>query len=501
MSAPQEHRDSASLGKKALRGGTFLAVATVIERLARLGRNMLLARIIVPDQFGLMALTMSVLAVLGAITEVGVSHAVVQNKRGDTPEFLNVAWWFGVVRGVVVGILAILLAGPVARLYDEPELGKLLLVAPVVILFTGLTSPKVFALQRKFQFKATLWTNQGAALLGTMLTIVLGFLLQNVWALMWGAVFEFFCRFVLSFILCPIRIRFRLDRVSVRDLLKFTRGMAGLSILTMLVIQADTAVLGMVVSAHQLGLYAFAIALAGFPLGVFTSVIEPLIVPVLSQAQDDFEALRRRVLALSRLVWLFGLPLMATLSIVAEPLLRLLYGPPFGEAAHAFALYCAFVMVYMNSIVSFFVYVAIGKPELQRRFTLVRALLVVLLLYPLSVLLGIEGAALALLIAMVGSMAVQLFNLRRVIGLGVVSFLATIRAGAGAAACVSVPALLIVTLTHLPDWAKVLTCAAFGGACWALLLLRERRVLASLRQGSLRSPSEGRVGTPHSDLR
>src|SRR5699024_5606174 len=162
---------------------------TVAERLARLGRNMLLARVIAPDQFGIMAITLAVIALFEAITEVGVAQAVIQNKRGDTPEFLNVAWWFGVARGVVVGLQAAPLTAPIANFYEEPDLTPLLMVAPLTVVFTGLTSPRVYALQRKFKFKATLFTFQGAGLIGTAFTIALGFILQNVWALLWGAVF------------------------------------------------------------------------------------------------------------------------------------------------------------------------------------------------------------------------------------------------------------------------------------------------------------------------
>lgn len=76
-----------------------MAAGTLVERLVRLGRNMILARLIAPDQFGLMAIVLAVIGLFEALTEVGVAQAVIQNKKGDTPEFLNLAWWFGVARG------------------------------------------------------------------------------------------------------------------------------------------------------------------------------------------------------------------------------------------------------------------------------------------------------------------------------------------------------------------------------------------------------------------
>lgn len=491
MSTEQPRVEPGALGSKAVRGGQILAAGTVVERLARLGRNMLLARIIVPDDFALMAITLAVIAVFGAITEMGVAQAVIQNKRGHTPEFLNVAWWFGVVRGVLVGVMAALLAGPIASFYEEPLLRQLLMVAPLTIVFTSLASPRIYALQRQFRFGATLWTTQGAGVLGTVATIVLGLILQNVWALVLGAIFEAFARFVLSFILCPIRPRFQLEEESRRDLLKFTMGMLGLPLLTLLILQADVFVLGKVVSAEQLGYYALAIALAGFPLSIFSKVVQPLVVPTLATFQEDYPRMQTAVLGLSRLVWLFGLPLTTVMGIAAAPLLSLVYGAAYAQAAWAFALYSLFCIIYMASMVSFSVYLAIGRPELQRRFTIVRAVVVLAGLYPMSVALGTAGAALMLVLGMVVAMVVQLFNLRRVIGLRIGPYLGTMRLGLGISALVAVPCALVVFLAPTPGWADALVCAVLGGIAWGLLFLRERRTLKALRAAAAGLPGTG----------
>lgn len=480
---------SGAVGSRALGGGRTLALGTVVERLARLGRNMVLARIIAPDQFGIMSLTLATIAVFEAITEVGVKQAVIQNKRGDTPEFMNVAWWFSVVRGVLVAGLAVLLAGPIAGFYGEPELRTLLLVAPLTVLLTGLTSPRIYALQRQFRFGATMWSVQGAGLLGTLFTIVLGLYLQNVWALLWGAIFEAFARFVLSFLLAPMRPRFTLDRESLRDLVKFSKGMAGLALLTLLVMQGDALVLGRLATAEQLGLYTLAIALAAFPLSLFSKVVQPLLVPIFASQQDDHGELRASVLQLARLVWLFGLPMATVMGFAAPHLLVLLYGrSEFTSVAPAFALYTVFTVAYMSSMVTFSVYLAIARPELQRRFTVVRALLVLVLLYPLIILMGGTGAALALLLSMVGAMAVQLSNLRRIIELPIGSYLRTPLAGLLAAAAAAIPCAALLFVTGIDGWVRVLLAGLIGLLTWGVLLWRERRSVALLRAGHQPKP-------------
>jgi lipopolysaccharide exporter len=465
---------TASRGR-VVRGGSALAAASAVERLVRLSRNMLLARVIAPDQFGLMAVVLAVLALFEALTEVGVAQAVIQNARGSTPAFLNVAWWFGVARGVVVAVATLVLAGPLAGFYDMPDLEPLLMVAGLSVVFTGLVSPRVYALQRELRFGATLVAFQGAAMLATLATLALGLWMQNVWALLWGAVLESLLRFLLSFVVAPFRPGLHWDRESRRDLFRFTRGMAGLSLLTFLVMQADTFVLAKVVTVEELGVYAMAIALAAVPLTIFSKAVQPLVVPVLARLQADPVEMRRAVLHMSRLVWLFGLPLVAVLASAAEPLLVLVYGrEEFGRAAAAFAVYSLFVVVYMASMVTFSVYLALGRPELQRRFTVVRAGLVVVMVYPLAVAFGGTGAALALLLSMVGAMAVQLTSLRRVIGLGVADYLRTVPPGVLA----GTPALLVVLTVWAsgrPDWLVVAVAAAAGAMTWVVLALLERR--------------------------
>ncbi|GAA3706810.1 hypothetical protein GCM10022204_25850 [Microlunatus aurantiacus] len=501
MNAPEQAPSGTGMDRRALRGGGLLAAGTIVERLARLGRNILLARVIAPDQFGVMAIALAVIGLFEAITELGVAQAVIQNKKGDTPAFLNVAWWFGVVRGLALVMIALPLAPLLATFYDIPELNDLLLAAPLTMLFTGLTSPRIYALQRQFKFGATLWTTQGAGVLATIFTVIVGYQLQNAWALMLGVIFEAFLRCVLSFVFVPIKPSFKLDPEARRDLFKFTKGMAGLPLLTFMILQADTFVLGRVSTTALLGLYSMATALANFPLMLFSKVVQPLVVPIFTTVQDVRPTLQIRVGQLSRLVWMFGLPMATIMAIFSEPLLVLTYGrPDFSEVALAFSIYAFFVVVYMASMVSFSVYLAIGKPERQRLVTIVRAVLVLATIYPLSVRWGPTGAALSLLLALVLAMAVQLFILRRVIGLPIHTYLATMRNGIIAAFVAAIPSLAVQRFLDLPNFAAVGSAAAIGLAAWGVCILLERRELRQLRRAGATYDAAAPPGPTQNDL-
>lgn len=470
------------MGRSILRGGSVLAAGTLVERLARFGRNMVLTRIIAPDQFGLMAIVLATIALFEAITEVGVSQAVIQNRRGKLPEFLNVAWWINTVRGLAIFVIAAPLSPLIADFYSEPTLAPILVVAFSSMVFAGMTSPKVYALQRQFRFGESVAITQGAGLLGTGLTLVLGMVWQNVWALVIGTVFEAFVRFVLSFVLCPIRPSLRIDKQSRRELFAFTKGMMGLAFMTFLVSQADIFVLGRVASTQVLGLYSMAVTLAMFPQSLFAKIVQPLVVPILTAFQDSIEQMRAAYLRLERLVWLFGLPMAATMTVAAEPLLTVVYGLPYAAVAVPFGVIAFYSVVYMASMVSFSVYLAMARPELQRSFTLLRALLLVASIYPLSVTFGPVGAASSVLGALVLAMLLQVRNLKRVIGLGFVEYLGTLRAGVLAGLVVGALVWLI-GLLGVPVLARAALSALPLLGAWSLLALRERAGFRALRSG------------------
>lgn len=460
----------------------MLAAGTLVERLARFGRNMVLTRIIAPDQFGLMAIVLATIALFEAITEVGVSQAVIQNRRGKLPEFLNVAWWINTVRGLAIFVIAAPLSPLIADFYSEPMLAPILVVAFSSMVFAGMTSPKVYALQRQFRFGESVAITQGAGLLGTGLTLVLGMVWQNVWALVIGTVFEAFVRFVLSFVLCPIRPSLRIDKQSRRELFAFTKGMMGLAFMTFLVSQADIFVLGRVASTQVLGLYSMAVTLAMFPQSLFAKIVQPLVVPILTAFQDSIEQMRAAYLRLERLVWLFGLPMAATMTVAAKPLLTVVYGLPYAAVAVPFGVIAFYSVVYMASMVSFSVYLAMARPELQRSFTLLRALLLVASIYPLSVTFGPVGAASSVLGALVLAMLLQVRNLKRVIGLGFVEYLGTLRAGVLAGLVVGALVWLI-GLLGVPVLARAALSALPLLGAWSLLALRERAGFRALRAG------------------
>ncbi|HUW84186.1 MAG TPA: oligosaccharide flippase family protein [Phycisphaerae bacterium] len=456
------------------RSGLTLAGATVATQGARLVRNVILARLLAPDQFGLMALLLAVSSLFEAISDVGLRQSVIQNKRGDTDAFLNVAWWLGALRGVGLFLLGFMIAPWVGSFYEDASLALLLRFAFLSVLFAGLTSPKLFVLERRLRFDRYVLVFHGSQLGGTLVSLAAVVVLQNVWALLIGFVSEAVLRCIVSFIVCPVKVRLHFEGHALRELLLFARRMIGLPVLTFVIRQADVFVLGKVCTKNELGMYALALALAYMPVSLFSRIIEPLMLPVLSPLQDAPATLRRAATSMTRAILAFGMPLVVYLTVFSQPLLSVTYGKAYGEMWTAFGLLCVYLLVWTGGAVITMTYMALGRPDLHRRYAGIRAVAVAALMYPATLKYGPVGAAGTLLVAFTIAIFLQLLNLARLIDMPVRHYLASMWPGLGLAGMLAIPALVVRLCWQGSDLWKVLLGAATCATVWAITILQMR---------------------------
>ncbi len=135
-----------------------------------------------PEAFGLMALVGVFMQGLQMFSDVGIGPSIIQNKRGDDPEFLNTAWTIQVMRGCLLWLGACALAVPAAWLYRQPMLISLLPVAGLAAIIAGLTPTKQFTAQHHLTIGRLTFLEFASQVLGIATTILLAWALRSVWA-------------------------------------------------------------------------------------------------------------------------------------------------------------------------------------------------------------------------------------------------------------------------------------------------------------------------------
>jgi len=254
-----------SLRTKSINSVVALTTGTFAGRGLRLVRNMILVRLLAEELFAEMAVVLAATVAFESFSEVGVQQSVIQNKNGADPDYLNIAWWFQVVRGAGLFVIGLLVAPIIGSFYGNAEMTALLRVAFISTLFRGFVSPRTYALEKQYRFGLLMFIIQGSSILGTVTTIVLAYAMKNIWALIIGYVAETAIMCVLSHILVPFRPKFRVNRPYLSELMKFARGMFGLPFLTVITWQTDVFMLRKLLPEEQLGLLGmYAMVLRGF---------------------------------------------------------------------------------------------------------------------------------------------------------------------------------------------------------------------------------------------
>ncbi|MFQ5630348.1 MAG: oligosaccharide flippase family protein [bacterium] len=397
---------------KAAQGSVWLGGGSIAVHGMRFLRNMILVRLLAPEAFGVMAIVLAINQTFETLTEIGIQTAIIQNPNGRERTYLNGAWWLAMARSVVLYTAAFLAAPWIAQLYGNPELVPLMRIVFLGILFKGAMSSRVHVAVKEMNYRPWVIAQHGGGLFGIVATILLSLVIRNVWALVFGFVIEAIVRCLLSYLVCPFRPGLRFDKTHWQALFKYTRGIAGLPILTFIFMRADIFVIGKFFSTAELGLYSMAAAISHIPFQLVGGILAPIMMPIFSEIQGNKNKINAYILKITRITTLLGFPILMFLALYGSQVLSLVYGIEYAKVAVPFAIIFATSLLQVICVPVVTYYLAIGRPELHRFYAIVRTLLIMILIYPAVKYFGLVGAAAAGFVAMASGSLLQAIRLR-----------------------------------------------------------------------------------------
>lgn len=300
----------------------------------RFASNLVLTRLLFPEDFGLMALVTVALVGLGTFSDMGTSPAIQYNARGDDPDFLDTAWTLHVIRGVALWIATCALALPFSRFYEAPELALMLPVAGLSFLLGGFLPTRIETAQRHLAFGKVVQMELAAQIVSVAVMIALAWWTGSVWSLVLSGVVHTCAKLALVQGLMPgRRNRFRLEPEARGDLIGFGKWIFLSTVCGFVVMQGDKAILGKFLSLDSLGIYNVGYFLAGFPLLLAQAVTGRVLIPIYRDrppagSPENFRTLRKMRVALSG----GTVSLLVVMMFAGVPLVHLLYDPRFAAA-------------------------------------------------------------------------------------------------------------------------------------------------------------------------
>ncbi len=378
------HTGSAVLWQAARLGGT---------KLIFLVRTLVLALLLVPDDFGLLAISLVAVDLLMSLTNFGMVPALVQRPEADRREY-DVAWTIAVIRAVGVAAAAALAAPLVASLFAEPRATPLIAVIALRPVLEAGSSIKLAALIRALRFRSLALLDLADALVHTGVAIALAEP-AGVWALVYGSLAGRAVYVILSYGFAPHRPRLALDAVAARPLIEFGRWIFVVGVIAVAGRFALQGVISRRLGAAELGLYFLAAKLAFLPSQVAGELVSAIAFPLFVQLREDLRAAARAFRSI--LVGVFALvgPLCALLVAVAPSLASDLLGARWeGTGPLIQVLAVSTVVGLLGDMTVPFLH-GMGEPSKHVALELIQTSALILLVFVLTAQLGVLGAALA----------------------------------------------------------------------------------------------------------
>lgn len=392
-----------SLKKKTVNG----IIWSALERFSILGVNfifgLVLARLLMPSDYGVIAMLSIFMAVAQTFIDSGFSNALIR-KPDRTETDNSTAFYFNIVVGILCYILLFIAAPYIASFYDTPILKDVTRIVGLNLVFNSLAVVQQALLTANIDFKRQSKISLFSAILSGFVGIIMAYFGYGVWALVVQTVGSSFLRMILLWFTAKWRPKERFSITSFRYLFGYGSKLLASGLLDTVYNNLYTIIIGKVFSSSQLGLYSRADNLGQMPSSMATGIIQRVTFPVLSTIQNEDDRLAvnyRKMLKLSAFI-IF--PLMTGLSAIADPLIRIILTDKWSGAIIFLQIICFALMWYPIHAINLNLLQVKGRSDLFLRLEIIKKIIGVATLcitIPLGLIAMCVGRIVTSLIALV----------------------------------------------------------------------------------------------------
>jgi O-antigen/teichoic acid export membrane protein len=307
----------------------------------RLGTNIVLARLLSPELFGLMLIINTLRTGADLFSDVGIGQNLISNRNAERPTFYNTAWTLQLLRGLLLALMFSALSIPLADFYGAPVLALAIPAVSLSFVFMGAVSAGRYLLQKRMEVVKLSLFEILVALVSAIAHIAFAVVSPTIWALVWGGVVTSACLMVASFFLLrDIKHRIAFHRPSARQIISFGKWIFLSSIIYFLATNFDRLFVGKALPFAIVGVYAVARSLADVLSMLVANFSSVIIFPGVAASEEPRAQLKVRLRPLrlkSAIAFGIGICLFGA---GAEFLVQLLYDSRYQAASEMLPVLC-----------------------------------------------------------------------------------------------------------------------------------------------------------------
>jgi len=386
-----------TLKTRTVRGIGWSATSQIAQLLMQILISAILARLLTPSDFGLIAMVTVFSSFVAIFADLGLTSAIIQ-KQEISEEALSSTFWISVGLGALLTIALAASAPLIAAFYSEPRLAPIVVFLSTTLFIASFGYVQSSLLIKKMNFKALGIINLCAIGISGPIAIFLAFYGYGVWSLAWNVVLSTSLIAVFTWIYARWAPHFTFGLQHVKGLLGFGANLTGSNFLGYFQRNADNLLIGGFLGSAPLGFYNLAYNLLLFPLNNISNVIGRVMFPALSIIQHDKQMVRESYITANRYVAAVSFPLMIWVLVTAPQLIRVVFGPKWVSAI---------VLVQILAIASIeqsignnagWIFFSQGRTDMMFKLTIFTTSIIVLS-FAVGLRWGVEGVAIAYTIA------------------------------------------------------------------------------------------------------
>ncbi|MDP2637836.1 MAG: lipopolysaccharide biosynthesis protein [Candidatus Levybacteria bacterium] len=384
--------------KDTVKGVSWVGSLRLSTRIVSFLRTLILARILLPVQFGAFGVAAIVVAFLEVLTETGVNVILVQ-QRGSIEKHISSAWIVSIVRGFFVGIIIFMSASPISIFFNSNDSLILLQLISIVPVIRGFINPSVVKFQKDLQFNKEFWYRLSIFSVDAATAIILAFLTRNASSFVYGLIAGVLFEVVLSFIVVKPRPSFTFKKMFLRKIIYRGKWVTASGIFNYLFNNLGGITVGRILETTQLGIYQLGYSISILPLTEISDGFSKVTFPIYAKISDDKARLRRAFFRTIIMISLLAIPFGLILVLFSEQIVKILLGDKWLGLIPLLKILGIFGVIRAITGFPATLFLAAGKQEYVSIVTFVSFLGLAFSIIPLVSIYGIVGAGISSLIA------------------------------------------------------------------------------------------------------
>lgn len=355
-----------SLGKKMFSGMMWSAVDRLGMQVVQFVLNLILARLLTPDDYGTVGILLVFIAISRVFIESGIPTALIQKKDRKQVD-ISTSFVFNTAVSLFCYILLFFAAPYIADFYEVELLTILLRIIALSLVVNALYIIPSTLLTIDLDFKSLAKINFTATLLSGLLAIWLAYEGYGVWALAWQTLSRSVLNLLLMWYFTKWKISVQFSMESFKGLFKFGSNLLASALLARAVSDVSSLVIGKVNSTADLGVFTRGRQFADFFSATINAIINRVLLPGMNDLQDKPEVLKAKFRKIIQLTSLVSFPIFFGLAAIADPLIRVVLGEKWIEAILIMQIFCFNRLITIFCSINLNILLILGKSNLVLR--------------------------------------------------------------------------------------------------------------------------------------